>query len=304
MQIALKVDVDTYRGTLEGVPALAAELGRRGLAASFYFSLGPDHTGRALRRVLRPGFLSKVSRTSVISHYGLRTLLYGVLLPAPHIGRRAAGVLRATRDAGHETGIHCYDHVYGQDNAAERGAAWTARQVGLAADAYRELFGSQARAHCAAGWQVNAHLLALEDQLGFDYASDSRGTHPFLPALDGVCATCPQLPTTLPTLDELIGVDGRDVAGAIDRLLDLTAAPPAAGAHVFTLHAELEGQRLRDPFLRLIDTWRSRGVELVTLARLRAQLDPARLPRHAIEQGEIPGRSGRLALQGPRLAPL
>ena len=303
MQIALKVDVDTLRGTREGVPALVAELGRRGVAASFYFSLGPDHTGWALRRVLRPGFLSKVRRTSVVSHYGLPTLLYGVLLPAPNIARRAADVLRATRAAGHETGIHCYDHVYWQDNVAARGQAWTARQVGLAAAAYRDVFGSAARSHCAAGWQVNAHLFTLEDELGLDYASDSRGTHPFLPVFAGVRAACPQLPSTLPTLDELIGVDGRDVEGAIDRLLDLTAAAPAAGAHVFTLHAELEGQRLRGPFLRLVDTWRSRGVELVTLARLRAQLDPARLPHHSIELGEIEGRSGRLALQGPPAGP-
>ncbi|HUO79038.1 MAG TPA: hypothetical protein VMU00_02745 [Steroidobacteraceae bacterium] len=301
MQIALKVDVDTYRGTLEGVPALVAALAGRGVAASFYFSLGPDHTGWALRRVLRPGFLRKVRRTSVVSHYGLRTLMYGVLLPGPQIARRAPEVLRAARAAGHETGIHCYDHVYWQDNVAGRDAAWTERQVRLAADAYREVFGTDARAHCAAGWQLNAALFALEDALGLDYASDTRGSHPFRPSMHGIAAACPQLPTTLPTLDELVGVDGLGVDGAIDRLLDLTAAPPPAGAHVFTLHAELEGQRLLAPFLRLVDTWRSRGAELVTLARLRAGLDLARLPRHAVEFGEIPGRSGALALQGAAL---
>ena len=298
MEIALKVDVDTYRGTLVGVPQLVADLGRRDVAASFYFSLGPDHTGWALRRVFRRGFLAKVHRTSVVSHYGLRTLLYGVLLPGPHIGRRAAGVLRATRDAGHETGIHCYDHVRWQDNVAARDAAWTERQVARAVAAYREVFGSEPRAHCAAGWQVNPHLFALEDALGLDYASDTRGTSPFLPAMGGVVARCPQLPTTLPTLDELIGVDDLDADGAIDRLLDLTETPPAAGAHVYTLHAELEGQRLRGPFLRLVDTWRSRGVTLVTLAHLRAALDPARLPRHRVDYGELKGRSGTLALQG------
>lgn len=301
MQIALKVDVDTYRGTLEGVPALVADLGRRGVAASFYFSLGPDHTGWALRRVFRPGFLSKVKRTSVVSHYGLRTLMYGVLLPGPRIARRAPGVLRATRAAGHETGIHCYDHVYWQDNVARRDAAWTERQVRLAAGAYREVFGEDARAHCAAGWQLNAALFALEDALGLDYASDTRGTHPFRPSMGGIAADCPQLPTTLPTLDELVGVDGLTIDGAIDRLLDQTATPPAAGAHVYTLHAELEGQQFRGAFMRLIDTWRARGVELVTMARLRAGLDPARLPRHAVEFAEIPGRSGALALQGAAL---
>ena len=299
MQVALKVDVDTYRGTLEGVPALVANLGQRGVAASFYFSLGPDHTGWALRRVFRPGFLSKVARTSVVSHYGLRTLMYGVLLPGPHIARRCVDVLRATAAAGHETGIHCYDHVYWQDNVATRDRTWTERQVRLAAAAYLEAFGHPARAHCAAGWQVNPYLFALEDALGFDYASDSRGTHPFLPVMGDIAAQCPQLPTTLPTLDELVGVDGMTVEGAIDRVLDLSASPPACGTHVYTLHAELEGQQFRQPFMRLIDTWRQRGVEVGTMARLAAGLDRARLPRHEVRMAEIQGRSGALALQGP-----
>ena len=92
--IALKIDVDTYRGTREGVPRLAAALERAGARATFLFSLGPDHTGRAIKRVFRRGFLGKVRRTSVTQHYGIKTLLYGVLLPGPHIGRRCAEVMR------------------------------------------------------------------------------------------------------------------------------------------------------------------------------------------------------------------
>src|SRR5476651_1659399 len=120
MRLALKVDVDTLRGTLEGVPALAETLKSAGADATFLFSLGPDHTGRALRRAFRPGFFSKVSRTSVLEHYGLRTLMYGVLLPAPDIGRAAASSMRSARDAGHECGIHCWDHVLWQDNVRHK----------------------------------------------------------------------------------------------------------------------------------------------------------------------------------------
>ena len=80
-RIALKVDVDTLRGTREGVPALLSMLSAAEAEATFLFSLGPDHTGWALRRVFRPGFLKKVSRTSVVSNYGLRTLMYGVRRP-------------------------------------------------------------------------------------------------------------------------------------------------------------------------------------------------------------------------------
>ena len=293
--IALKVDVDTLRGTLEGVPRLVAALAALDLRASFYFSLGPDHTGWALKRVFRPGFVQKAVRTSVLEHYGLKTLMYGVLLPAPDIGRRAGEAMRAVAAAGHETGIHCYDHVYWQDNVANRDGAWTDRQVDLAAAAYRRVFGADARSHCAAGWQVNRHLFAREDALRFDYASDTRGTHPFLPVMDGLAASCPQLPTTLPTLDEMIGRDGRSEDDALAELLDLT--PAGTGNHVYTLHAELEGQRLAPLFEKLLRAWIARGHRPGTMASQAAALDRARLPRHRVRNLPVTGRSGLLAVQ-------
>src|SRR5579864_5880018 len=100
LSIGLKVDVDTLRGTREGVPRLAALFKRHGIGATFYFSVGPDHTGRALRRVFRKGFAKKVARTSVLKHYGIKTLMYGVLLPGPHIGREAGDCMRKVRDQG------------------------------------------------------------------------------------------------------------------------------------------------------------------------------------------------------------
>ena len=50
-----------------------------------------------------------------------------------------------------------------------------------------------------------------------------------------------QLPTTLPTLDELIGVDGAD-EGNVAR--GAARAQRRRHDHVFTLHAELEGGTL------------------------------------------------------------
>src|SRR6266545_1142675 len=95
IRLALKVDVDTDRGTREGVPNLMADCREFRVPASFLFSLGPDQTGRAITRVFRPGFFKKVSRSSVVQMYGIRTLLNGTLLPAPHIGRRNARVMQA-----------------------------------------------------------------------------------------------------------------------------------------------------------------------------------------------------------------
>src|SRR3984957_13045958 len=97
MQLALKIDVDTLRGTREGVPALIGGLKAAGADATFLFSLGPDHTGRALRRVFRPGFFSKGGRTPAPEHCGRRTLLYRPLLPGPDIARAAAAIMRRVR---------------------------------------------------------------------------------------------------------------------------------------------------------------------------------------------------------------
>ncbi len=294
-KLALKIDVDTYRGTLAGVPRLVDILRRFDAGATFLFSLGPDHTGRAIKRAFRPGFMKKVGRTSVLSHYGLLTLMYGTVLPGPDIGRRCADILRGVRDAGYETGIHCWDHVKWQDGVDKAGAGWTEDQMKKAATRYEQVFGAAPRCHGAAGWQMNVHALRLTQRLGLAWSSDTRGSHPFLPVWNGEIVRCPQLPTTLPTLDELIGLDGVTADNVHERLLELTAAP---ADHVFTLHAELEGMKLAPVLERLLTGWREQGYEIVSLGDLAGQIDLARLPRCEIVRGELPGRSGTLMLQG------
>lgn len=297
MQAGLRIDVDTYRGTREGVPRLLEILSRHGASATFLFSLGPDHTGRAIKRVFRRGFMKKVTRTSVASHYGLKTLLYGTLLPGPDIGLACGDVMRRVRDEGHETGIHTWDHVKWQDGVAGADAAWTEAQIGLAAARYAEIFGEDARVHGAAGWQMNIHAFRLAQRLGFDYCSDARGTHPFVPVIRAEPMACPQLPTTLPTLDELLGTAGIDAGNVAQALLDASADPRPTG-HVYTLHAELEGGKLAGAFETMLAGWKALGYELVPLRDVLATLQMARLPRHELVNGEIGGRSGTLALQG------
>src|SRR5512135_774131 len=152
MKLALKIDVDTYRGTREGVPRLVEILQKHQAGATFLFSLGPDHTGRAVKRVFRPGFMKKVSRTSVVEHYGLKTLMYGTLLPGPDIGKRCGDLMRGVRDQGFEVGIHCWDHIRWQDHVASQNGAWTKREMKRACDRFEKIFGEPARTHGAAGW--------------------------------------------------------------------------------------------------------------------------------------------------------
>ena len=302
--LILKIDVDTYRGTREGVPNLVRMLTDHGAHATFLFSLGPDHTGWALRRAFRPGFFQKVSRTSVVEHYGIKTLMYGTLLPAPDIGRDCAPQMRAVRDAGFECGIHTWDHVLWQDNVRTRDAAWTTRMMRKAFERFTQVFGVKPQTHGAAGWQMNAAAFAEHDTAGYRYASDGRALLRENGALRDPLAgpyrlpgsACIQMPTTLPTLDELLGVeiDGVTISTSniAAHLLSLTAG--ATRDHVYTLHAELEGQKLAPIFDQLLAGWKAQGYQLASMADYYAALAGQPVPERPLSWGELPGRSGEL----------
>jgi undecaprenyl phosphate-alpha-L-ara4FN deformylase len=299
MHVGLKIDVDTLRGTREGVPRLVALLRKHRVGATFYFSVGPDHTGRAMRRVFRKGFARKVARTSVLKHYGLKTLMYGVLLPGPDIGREARAEMRSVQDEGFEVGLHTYDHVRWQDHVAAADAAWTRVEFERGLRAFERVFGFLPRSHAAAGWQMNGHALELEREYGLCYASDTRGGGAFLPLLEQGPSSCPQIPTTLPTFDELLGRDGVDESNVGHCVFGLSMSAAAGGLHVFTLHAELEGMRLSGAFESLLEKWRDAGAVLTHMDAIRALAAQRQLPTRAVTQGEIPGRSGSLAVQAP-----
>jgi peptidoglycan/xylan/chitin deacetylase (PgdA/CDA1 family) len=314
--LALKVDVDTLKGTRIGVPQLVALFRKHQVGATFLFSLGPDHTGRAIKRVFRKGFFSKVKRTSVISHYGFPTLLYGTALPGPDIGKRCADIMRRTKDEGFEVGIHCWDHVRWQDGVQGASADWTRREMECAQSRFCDIFKESAKTHGAAGWRMNTHALRLTQSMGFEYASDGRAPTgqgvPHYPVVNAEIIDCPQLPTTLPTFDELIGLKGVTEENVQDSLLALTGAdigvlPAVAGLdvapHVFTMHAELEGMRLLPSLEALIVGWKEQGYELVATETVAAKLAREHLPYFVAEQGEIPGRSGTLLMQGKPFLP-
>jgi undecaprenyl phosphate-alpha-L-ara4FN deformylase len=298
--IGLKIDVDTLRGTREGVPRLTALLKKHGVDATFYFSVGPDHTGRALRRIFRKGFAQKVARTSVLKHYGFKTLMYGVLLPGPDIGRIAGAEMCSVYDDGFEVGLHTYDHVRWQDTVADADAAWTRVEFERGLRAFERVFGFLPESHAAAGWQINAHALELEREYGLRYASDTRGGAAFFPLLASGASSCPQIPTTLPTFDELLGREGIDesnIADAVFRLSTVAAESAEPALQVFTLHAELEGLLLRGAFESLLTQWRDSGATVTRMATLHSLAIQRPLPTRAVIRGEIPGRSGLLAVQ-------
>jgi peptidoglycan/xylan/chitin deacetylase (PgdA/CDA1 family) len=210
--------------------------------------------------------------------------------------------MRAIDAAGHETGIHTWDHVAWQDAVRHRDAQWTKAQMQKSWDRFNEIFGHAPVTYGAAGWQMNESAFEQLDQWGIQYSSDGRAEPNLMPyrfALPSGKAKHVQYPTTLPTFDELIGIDDADEFGAVKRLLEITQSNP--NDQVFTLHAELEGQKLLPAFEQLLAGWLNQGHDLVTMGKLHQSWEATKqLDKIAIQPvswGEIPNRSGELIVQ-------
>ena len=293
--LAVKVDVDTERGTRLGVPRLLELFAELGIRATFLFALGPDNTGRALKRVFRPGFFGKVVRTSVLSTYGIRTLLNGVLWPGPHIGRRHEALLRRVRDAGHEVGIHCYDHVRWQDGLARMSLPEVREEFGRARREFQRIFDMAAPTAGAAGWQANANSLEVYDEAQLGYASDTRGSTAFYPRVAGRVFRTLQIPTTLPTLDELLGRPEFPEKELVNHYLSVLQT---GRLNVLTAHAEIEGMTKRELCGDFLRRAKHSGVHFVRLDEIAQVLRAAgTVPICELVQGTVDGRSGTLAVQ-------
>src|SRR5262245_25298894 len=295
-QLVIKVDVDTDRATREGVPTLVAILKRHSVPATFLFSLGPDNTGKAIRRVFRPGFLKKVTRTRVTTLYGWRTLLSGTLLPAAHIGQRNEATLRAVKAAGFAVGIHCHDHFRWQDYLHRFSLEETSEEFARAVTEFERIFGESPQAAGAPGWQANASSFQVYDEHHLLYGSDCRGTFPFFPQVDGRTFRTLQIPTTLPTLDELLGRPNFPRPSMVAHYLTLLRSE---SPNILTIHAEIEGMQKADFFEQLVKQSKEAGINFSTLEAIAHRLLQHRetIPVCAVEESKVDGRSGFVASQ-------
>jgi undecaprenyl phosphate-alpha-L-ara4FN deformylase len=301
-RVALKVDCDTFEGTREGTPRLLEIFAARGIRATFFFTLGPDRSGVAVRRIFtRKGFLKKMIRSKAPSLYGWRTAMYGTLLPAPAIGARCEAEMRAVRQAGHETGVHGWDHVGWHDRLDRMTSEAIAADYGRAHAEYLRIFGVPARSSAAPGWTANARSLAVQEERSLAFASDTRAGTPFFPKAAGRTFRTLEIPTTLPTLDETLAWP--QLAG--DEGQRAWFRDAVRGTEVHTIHTEVEGRSKSDLFASILDDWRSCGVTFPLLAELARETlrNRDRVPEREIVKTTLPGRGGFVTTGWPDLRP-
>ena len=289
--VGLRVDVDTWRGTRFGVPRLLEIFSERDIRATFFFSVGPDNMGRHLWRLFKPRFLAKMLRSKAASLYGWDILLRGTLWPGPLIAKRLANIIRNTDLAGHEVGLHAWDHYRWQMQAERMTATEIRHEIQQGMDAIHDILDRHVTCSAAACWKCNRTILLEKNSFRFRYNSDCRGKTIFKPVIDGAECT-PQIPVTLPTYDELIGRDGLTDANYNEKLLSLLEP---GSLNVLTIHAEVEGISRSLLFTRFLSLCEEKGVRFVPLGRLLPPLD--RIPVGAFDSGPVAGREGDVCRQ-------
>jgi undecaprenyl phosphate-alpha-L-ara4FN deformylase len=297
-RLALKIDVDTLVGYREGVPALLEMLEAAAVPASFFVAMGPDHSGRAICRLFtHKGFLHKMLRTGAPRLYGLKTMLYGTLLPGPAIAASDPDLLRSIPAAGHELGIHGYDHVRWQDRLPGMSDAAVTGELCRAQKVFLEIMGYRAISFAAPGWQCTQAALDALVAEQFYYLSNTRGYAPYFPRIEARAWPVLEIPTTLPTMDELLGLDGRSPAAVNEEILGLLET---GGTQVLTIHAEVEGRVCRRDFADLLHKLQGRGTRFIRLLDYAQELwqHPELIARAAMAPGTLPGRAGTVTCQG------
>lgn len=295
MDLGLRIDVDTYRGTRLGVPNLCALLAEQGIRGTFFFSVGPDNMGRHLWRLLRPAFLIKMLRTRAASLYGWDILLRGTVVPGPIIGRKLGPVIRAAAEAGHEIGFHAWDHHAWQNQAAALEGPQIAALFKRGVDLLTEITGHPPTCSAAPAWRCTDRVLVEKLQFPFVFNSDCRGDSVFQPVVDGRPLAQPQIPTTLPTYDEALGRDGIHAGNYNDFILGQLRP---GRLNTLTIHAEAEGIFCQGLFREFLQKAKAAGVRLAPLGQ-GLQAHPGPLPRGRIVAKTVPGREGWISCQEP-----
>ncbi len=154
--------------------------------------------------------------------------------------------------------------------------------------------GRPPAATAAPAWITSDTALGLAERLGFKYASDTRGSGPFRPIVGGKPSSLPQVPITLPTLDEALGREGATAEMFSKQILESLRED---ASNVLCVHAESEGRSYLPMLESLLDRALRLGWEIVPLEELLArQTGP--LPGLPVTRGLVPGRAGQVSIQG------
>ena len=293
--LGLRIAVKTYKGTRDGVPALSTLLSENNASGTFFFSIGPDNSGRNLWRLLNPFYLIKIFRENAIKLYGLNAIFKGLLWPGPDIGLKLSETLKAIQETNHEVALYALDQHKWQMNISKYSKEKAENEIVCAMEKWNNIFGKLPQSAGNPSWQLSSNWL---DYFETDYAhkllyrSDCRGSEIGYPEIDNKTYSTLQIPTTLPTFDEAIGSHGVNEYNYNKYILDKILP---GQLNVLTINAEVEGISYYNLFKDFIIKCRLYNIEVVPLIELYKRNRKTKNIFH-VSMEKIAGREGKLAV--------
>ena len=284
MRVVLRVGVHSVRGLREGIPNLMRLFHEYQVRASFFFPLGIEDSGRspayAWRRVRRDGW---------------QAMLRGTLLPAPDLSRGAANLISQARENGHEVGVFgmspriwaSLGYLDEGRIAAECQALW---------DAALRHFGEDTVPLAVPGWQTAPALLRDLSKRYCSYTAMTRGKFPYRPVLQGQRTDVIEIPTTLPTADELLKMPDVNDDNVHEFLYAESQRVRPAG-HVYAASAEREGIDLYPLMEKMLVMWRGQDSVGRVLGDLLGEIRVEMVPTHQVGWDMPPGADTAVATQ-------
>lgn len=283
-RLGLKIDVDTYEGMKNGVPVILQILKEFDVQGTFFLSIGPDNSGRAVFQLIKnPRFLKKMMRTNAPALYGWKTSLYGTLLPAPMIALSFPQIVKDIIAAGHEVQFHAWDHRRWQDELSQKSESWIREWFDKGMSGFEKLTGKKPTAFGAPSWLIDDRVLTIIKEYHFDYVSCTRAKSPFIHDI----ANYLEIPSDLPCFEEID--EQRGVPIISDLMKD-------GKNHVLPVHAEVEGGIFQHQFRELLKTAIEAEIEIVPLKTIKEKINIETFPKRKYRKELLPGRHSPCAV--------
>ncbi len=163
-----------------------------------------------------------------------------------------------------------------------------------AVNAYEKIFNRKPVSSAAPGWQLTRGSLKAMNEISVTYHSDTRGVHPYFPKCEGEVFRALEIPTPLPTFDEVIGTDMDE-----NILQNLLEQAKEQNLCVFTAHTEVEGMSYYSQFKEFLIRLKNSGFTFMNGMDCAKKLleHKEKIPSCEFYRGILPGRAGYVTVQ-------
>ena len=294
--IGLKTVVDTRRALEEGVRPLLDIYGANSALSSFFMACGNDSRGESFLSLLDPSFHSENSRTQKVRREGFKTAYSGLLSPPRPVSGGLSEAASEIIRKGHDAGLYGFSPAKWKSAVSSRNEDAVALNYERGLSEFEDLLRIRARSFAAPFFLCSNATILLQENFAFDFASDCRGTDPFLPVIDPRVMKTPQVQVTLPTVTEWLAAGNGDERSFYEFILKESSIQKYPVLEVSPLY---DGIAFAGEFAGFLEKASKEGFAFASLRELLGLrlAEPAPLPRCTLSYGLVEGRRREVTIQ-------